>query len=563
MKLSFTSTILGIAALMFACSCTLEKESGQNEKFHQLLSELTPSRMRGLGLTDDDMSKASFDSSLQKTMQQISSLEAIDTSQLQGDDKVDWKFARSILMGKKIEQQHIQSWRKDPRIYMTFTGLSAVMEGPESTAAKTEFIEKQLLRTVQQLKNGMEQLDTYVPRFQELSLFMAENSRVLFDTELPNFLAAHHDVAERLQKPTEAARQMLDTYIHFLKFELPKKPVGKFAIGYNRYNEMLREQYMLTYSADSLYRFGWAQFRATVTDLENMARKINPNKTWQQLAVEIKGEYPEPHRMIEVHQEAVDKCREHVIKHHLIPIPWKERVKVVPRAPYLRKTSYYGHFSFAKAKDADSIYTSEMHINPFEDDWDHKRKEEYLHEHDWGVIMVTAPHETYAGHHIQGLYQVNNPRPLRRENSISIFSEGWGLYNEQLFRETGFFSNDKILLRQLQLRLWRNARVIYDVGLHTEKMTYDEAVKLMTEGVGFLHWASQLEIDASCASPGYFIGYFTGMMEILKMREEYKRQQGDMFTLSDFHEKLLKIGAMPIPLMRESMFKDTSARPAH
>ncbi len=169
--------------------------------------------------------------------------------------------------------------------------------------------------------------------------------------------------------------------------------------------------------------------------------------------------------------------------------------------------------------------------------------------------MVTAPHETYAGHHIQGLYQINNPRPLRRDNSISIFSEGWGLYNEQLMKETGFFPNDKILLRQLQLRLWRNARVIYDVGMHTGKMSYEDAVKLMTEKVGFLAWASQLEIDSSCASPGYFIGYFTGMMEILRMREDYRTKMGAKFTLSDFHEKLLKVGSMPISLMRDGLLK--------
>ena len=232
---------------------------------------------------------------------------------------------------------------------------------------------------------------------------------------------------------------------------------------------------------------------------------------------------------------------------------------MVARAPYLRKTSYYGHFSFAREKDADSIFTSEMHINPFEDQWDNKRKMEYLVEHDWGVIMVTAPHETYAGHHIQGLYQVHNPRKIRRENSISIFSEGWGLYNEQLFRETGFFPNDKIRLRQLQLRLWRNARVVYDVGMHTGKMSYADAVKLMTEGVGFLEWASQLEIDSSCASPGYFIGYFTGMMEILRMREDYRKLKGDNFTLSGFHEKLLKAGSMPIVLMREALFLNEPA----
>ena len=357
-----------------------------------------------------------------------------------------------------------------------------------------------------------------------------------------------------MAEPAAETRKVLEEYITFIKNELPKKTPGDFAIGKETYNAMLKGQFLLEYDADSLYEFGLAQFDATVTELEALARKMNPDKTWQQLAIEIKNEYPDPHKMIEVHQEWVDKSREHVIKNNLIPIPWKERVKVVPRAEYLRKTSYYGHFSFAKAKDADSVYTSEMHINPFEDQWDDKRKKEYLVEHDWGVIMVTAPHETYAGHHIQGLYQVNNPRPLRKNNSISIFSEGWGLYNEQLMKETGFFPNDKILLRQLQLRLWRNARVIYDVGLHTGKMTYEDAVKLMTEKVGFLPWASQLEIDASCASPGYFIGYFTGMMEILRMREDYRAKMGAAFTLSDFHEKLLKVGSMPITLMREGLF---------
>ena len=146
-----------------------------------------------------------------------------------------------------------------------------------------------------------------------------------------------------------------------------------------------------------------------------------------------------------------------------------------------------------------------------------KTKDEYLVEHDWGVILVTAPHETYAGHHIQGLYQMHNSRELRRNNGLSLFSEGWGLYNEQLMLETGFYPNKKIELRQLQLRLWRNARVIYDVGMHTGKLSYEEAIRLMTDKVGFLRWAAQLEIDSSSSRPGYFIGYFIGMTEILKI----------------------------------------------
>ena len=541
-----------------AVSCsTFERKTQSDPAVAAQLNKLT-STMKGGGsrlvrTPNNEMSVESFEQGLKETKEQLTVLQAIDTSKLKGDDLIDWKFAQSILMGRKIEQEKIQQWKRDPRVYMTFTGISTTMGSPDVMDKKITDIEEKLNEAVIQMQNGTKQLEFYVPRFQELAVFMAENSLVLFDKEISEFIKANKPDADKLIEPSAKAKASLNAYLKFLNDELPKRTKADFAIGVDTYNELLKGQFLLPYDADSLYRFGWEQFNKTVSELEDMAKKIDATKTWQQLAVEIKNEYPEPHSMIEVHQDAVNKSREHVLKNNLIPIPWKEQVKVVARAEYLRKTSYYGHFSFAKAKDKDSVYTSEMHINPFEDQWDEKRKQEYLVEHDWGVILVTAPHETYAGHHVQGLYQANNPRPLRKYNSISLFGEGWGLYNEQLMKETGFFPNDKILLRQLQLRLWRNARVIYDVGLHTGKMTYDKAISLMTDKVGFLRWASQLEVDASTASPGYFIGYFTGMMEILKMREDYKKKMGDKFTLCDFHEKLLKIGCMPTSLMREAL----------
>jgi uncharacterized protein (DUF885 family) len=148
---------------------------------------------------------------------------------------------------------------------------------------------------------------------------------------------------------------------------------------------------------------------------------------------------------------------------------------------------------------------------------------------------------------------MHNPRKLRRTQGISIFSEGWGLYNEQLMQETGFFPNERIHLRQLQLRLWRNARVVWDVGIHTGRMTYDDAVSLLSDKVGFLRWAAELEVDGSAEAAGYRIGYFMGMAEILKMREEFKQRVGARFSLADFHERLLKVGNMPPALMREGL----------
>jgi uncharacterized protein (DUF885 family) len=84
-------------------------------------------------------------------------------------------------------------------------------------------------------------------------------------------------------------------------------------------------------------------------------------------------------------------------------------------------------------------------------------------------------------------------------------------------------------------------------------MTYDDAVSLLSDKVGFLRWAAELEVDGSAEAAGYRIGYFMGMAEILKMREEFKQRVGARFSLADFHERLLKVGNMPPALMREGL----------
>lgn len=501
----------------------------------------------------NDLSAQMFEQRLGRTREQLARLRAIDPDALAFDDRIDWRFAESILLGRELEQARMQPWKKDPRVYLSFRGIASLIGRPGPAAEKLEPLLERLRIIPAQLENGTKNLAVHVPRFRELSLFMAEGARALFTDEVPRFAATVPSGKDELVAASRQADAALQSFIAFLQDDLPRRPEGDFAIGTETYNLMLKQQYMLPYDADGLYDYGWQQFNQTVREMEVLAKKIDPAKTWQQLAVEIKNDYPEPSRMIEAHQDWVDKAGAHIKSKDLVPIPWPERVEVVPRAEYLRKTSYYGNFSRAQGKNADGVFVAHWMINPFEPQWDDKTKQEYLVEHDWGVIIVTAPHETYAGHHVQSLYQMHNPSKLRRTQGISIFSEGWGLYNEQLMKETGFFPNDRIHLRQLQLRLWRNARVIWDVGIHTGKMSYEEAVSLLSDRVGFLRWAAQLEVDGSAQSPGYRIGYFMGMSEILRMRDAYRQKVGDRFSLREFHERLLKIGNMPPALMSDAL----------
>ena len=555
LKITFKKCIV-FSFILIGFTCCNRKFNDE-KKFNDFVESFN-SKSDNLSFNVNRLSEDVILQQLSETKDKLKTLRKIDIKTLDKESQIDYKFIESILVGEEIENEEIQSWKKDPRDYMNFRQISTTINGPKNCEDKINYLIKYLPVVKSDLNLGISQLESYVPRFQELGLYMAKNSNSIFIDEINNLFVSCNSSSETNKKTilklSSEIIEALNVFINFLEIDLPNKQKSSFSIGKETYNKMLKNQFLLDYTDETLWEFGWKEFNNTLDKMDELAKDINPDKTTQEILVDIKNEYPHPDSMIQAHQYWVDKSGEHIKSNKLIPIPWKERVNVVPREEYLRKTSYYGNFSRSRGLDDEGYFTSEWKINPFEHQWDQKTKDEYLVEHDWGVILVTAPHETYAGHHIQGLYQMHNPKELRRNNGLSLFSEGWGLYNEQLMLETGFYPNKKIKLRQLQLRLWRNARVIYDVGMHTGKLSYEDAISLMTDKVGFLRWAAQLEIDSSSSRPGYFIGYFMGMIEILEMREDYRKLKGENYSISDFHEKLLKIGNMPPSIMREALF---------
>lgn len=137
---------------IFACQSPNEKKTvTPTDQLAQFLDTFSSSPGRGHKKPDDDLSKSSFDAALTKTKEQLATLRAIDTAQLKGEDLIDWKFAQSILVGRELEQEKMQSWKRDPRLFMTFTGISDVINQPGDAVGKIEQIKKRLTITPNQL----------------------------------------------------------------------------------------------------------------------------------------------------------------------------------------------------------------------------------------------------------------------------------------------------------------------------------------------------------------------------------------------------------------------------
>ncbi len=490
-----------------------------------------------------------FVDELAHTKAQLAQLRALDPARLSPDEALDRRFAESILIGRELEQQRMRRWRMDPRVYMRSIQivLAALDHDPSEgdRAARVAVVLDALRAIPIELRNGQDNLTLYVPRFRDQSVSLVNAAATVLATGIPAIADSLPTQRAVLLAANTAAREALAEWTDFLTTYLPKWPSGYYAIGIETYDAMLKEQYLAPFDSDDLYQYARREFDRTIEELETVAKDIDPAKKWQAIATESNAAGPDARKAIQIYQDAIAAVRARMAGARAIPIPWKERLDVVPREKRVLNTAYYASSSGSAERQADGTLVGRWQINQ-----DDAATQNFFGEHDGTVATVTA-YAAYA-EHVLALYQMHNSSTLRRAMGSSMFAEGWGLYYEQLAREGGAFPDARVHLRQLQLKLWRIARVVVDVGLHTGKMTESQAATLMTDRLGLVKTAADLEIAASADTPGAHLGY-AGLIELLRIRDELQSQRGAQFSLSDFHERLMKTGPLPPALVRAAL----------
>ena len=141
---------------------------------------------------------------------------------------------------------------------------------------------------------------------------------------------------------------------------------------------------------------------------------------------------------------------------------------------------------------------------------------------------MVAFHEAVPGHHLQlsRLQLLTGLPALQRQRSLTVFSEGWGLYAEQLAEEAGLYADDRALLGSVSSSLMRAARLVVDTGIHAFGWSRERALEYIVEHVPMPREFLADEIDRYVVMPGQALAYLTGKLEILRIREEARRRLG-------------------------------------
>jgi uncharacterized protein (DUF885 family) len=518
-----------------------------------------------------DYSRLALDAELSRLRRFDDRLAKFDPSKLSARQSIDLRILQVAVKKDLFEMQDMSVFERNPMVY---AGAADVNVYIKRNFAPLEDRVRSLIAIESQIPNiliaARTNLNEKLPKpFVELAIQIAKGSADFLKKDLVAAVSGLKDEQLRaaFNESNRKAANALNDYAAWLEREKLPKASLDFALGDEKFKRFLAQTELVDLSPQKILEIGMAQLKAEQDAFAEAAKKIDPNKSPIEVFKQIQSEHPAPDKLIPDVAKDLDKIRKYVLSRHLVSIPSEIRAKVKETPQYLRATSFAsmdtpGPFE----KRATEAY---YYVTPTENDWPEKQKQEWLTAFNYYTSDIASIHEAYPGHYVQFLHL--NASPASKVEKVFgsyAFIEGWAHYCEKMMLDEGFGGptssspNEEDVKRAAKYRmaqadeaLLRLCRLCVSIKLHTQNMSLDEATKFFQDNCYYEEKPARSEAMRSTFDPGY-LNYTLGKLQILKLRDDYKAQEGDSFSLQKFHNELLNHGMPPIRLLREIMLKD-------
>jgi uncharacterized protein (DUF885 family) len=376
-----------------------------------------------------------------------------------------------------------------------------------------------------------------------------DEAEEITDEQKQEFLAAAKTEIENVVYP--AYQGYINYYAELGAKATTDDGVWKLPDGEAYYNYLLRGHTTTEMTADEIHSIGLAEVdRIQAEMLEIFASEgydttLGVKALFDQLATEDRFYYPDTdegrQQILEDYAAIIDEIEEGMSQAFNI----RPRADVVvKRVPEFSQETAPGAYYNGPSRDGSRPGTFYANL------YDIKATPKY-------GMRTLAYHEGVPGHHFQIAVQteLEGIPEFRKESGFTAYSEGWALYTERLAWEMGFQDDPYDNLGRLQAELFRAVRLVVDTGIHAAQWTREEAIEYMLANTGITETDVVSEIERYIVMPGQATAYKVGMMELLRLRQEAQDALGDMFDIRDFHDVVLKSGALPLTALREEVMK--------
>ncbi len=538
----------------------------------------------------DDISKEARAGWLEQNRKTLKELpRAVDYRKLSRAGQVDYEILKQDLERDIWLTENFRPFEEDPRTYGRYISDSVYSLLTQSTlpaatniancTARMKEIPRAIATAKQTLTRPPKQhLETAIRQNRGAIAFYEKEIFELAEAAFTNAPASSHP-SPSVPLPVEGRGKLiaelrvasvpvvaaLKDYQQFLEKELLPRATGEWRIGKRKFAKKLELVLDAGMTADQVLADAEAEYARVHRDMYVVSRQLwsqyfpkqslPPDDAAGRLEViskviaAVSQEHGKPEDLLKNTQATVADIKGFIRERDILTLPEPDTCQII-EMPEFKRGNSIAYMENAPPLDpnAASFYA----ISPPPSDWDAAKVKSFLEEYNEHMLQILTIHEAYPGHYVQIEYANRHPSLIRKVLASGVYIEGWAVYTEQTMLDQGYGERD-LRLRLMQLKFYLRAVVnaILDHKMHCQKMTDDEAMKLMVEGAFQSEGEARLKVIRAKQSSTQLSTYFVGRMAHYRLRQAVERELGDKFNLGRFHEAVLKEGSIPVKYLPE------------
>jgi uncharacterized protein (DUF885 family) len=522
----------------------------------------THATLDGVHTHDDlleDVSRHGIDSEAHALAGYLRRLDEINRDALTGIERLEHRMLTAHLQARMFELEAVRTWERNPQFYSdllatSLAGQTLFTHAPAAERARR--VLSKLRQTPRLIQAARDNIKDPPGIFVKVGIETMRGALKFIDEDLPRAFADVDDLhllGDLADAQTEAAHAV-GQYVEYLETDLAPKARASFRLGRDKFEQKLRLDEGVALPIDRLLAIATRELQATQEEFRSLAGKMNGGDAMAAWA-KTKAQHPAPGQLVASGRQQLDELATFLERQNIIALPPGEPIAVAPTPDFYR-------WSFAsmwtpgpfESKPTRAYY----YLTDVDPSWPAARQNEHLRDYNLPTLWSISIHEVYPGHflHYQHLRKVESKVRKSIMFAPASFIEGWAHYCEQMMIEAGFGRQDpSIKLGQLAEALIRLVRFIVCIKLHAEDMSVEQGVRYFRDEAFMEEGSARREAERGAFDPTYLV-YSIGKLMLLKLRQDYKAQQGKGFNLRSFHDTLLAQGTAPFWLHRQLMLGD-------
>jgi uncharacterized protein (DUF885 family) len=508
----------------------------------------------------EDLSRQAIDAHVRTLSGFGRRLHQIDPSHLSRVEQVDHPIVAAGIEARMYELEVIRSWERNPQNYAEIIGSSLAGQAlfayaPEAERARRVVSKlRQVPRLVQAARDNIKECPGI---FVKVGLESWRGTLRFIESDLPRAFSGLDDLhilGDLADTSTEAATA-IKSYLDYLENDLAPRAKASFRLGRERFEQKLKLEDGVDIGSDRLLAIALRELSAVQEEFRKVAGRLNggdPIDAWRR----AKEQHPAPGQLISVAEAQVGELEEFLRTQDLVSLPDSEPVVVAPSPDFYRWAfaSMWTPGPFESKPSRAYYYLTDVDRN-----WSPDRQKEHLRDFNIPTLWNISIHEVYPGHflHFRHLRQVDSKVRKSTLFAPASFVEGWAHYCEHMMVEAGFRRGDvTIRIGQLAEALVRLARFVVAIRLHCEDLSVEQGMRFFRDEAFLEETTARREAERGTFDPTYLV-YSLGKLMMLKLRRDYKEQQGGKYSLRAFHDAVLSQGSAPFWALRRLLLGET------